>query len=75
MARFVGRENVRERLAPFEGQQGRTSYANGIVRIELPGEAIFVRPPFGLAHEAQYETVRVGPKYAIQSARRRPPRR
>jgi hypothetical protein len=64
MARFVGRENVRKRLAPFEGEQGRTSYANGMVRIELPGEAIVVRPPFGLAHEAQYETVRLAPLFA-----------
>src|SRR5207245_4517816 len=63
MARFVGRENVRKRLAPFEGEQGRTSYANGVVRIELPGEAIVVRPPFGLAHEAQYETVRLAPLF------------
>ena len=40
MVRFVGRENVRKRLAPFEGEQGRTSYANGVVRIELPGAAV-----------------------------------
>ncbi len=59
MARFVGRENVRKRLAPLEGEQGRTSYANGVVRIELPGEAIVVRPPFGLAHEHEYGTVRL----------------
>ncbi len=63
MARFVGRENVRKRLAPFEGEQGRTSYANGMVRIELPDEAIVVRPPFGLAHEAQYETVCLAPLF------------
>ncbi len=61
MARFVGRENVRKRLAPLEGEQGRTSYANGAVRIELPGEAIVVRPPFGLAHEHEYDTVRLTP--------------
>ena len=61
MARFVGRENVRKRLAPLEGEQGRTSYANGVVRIELPGEAIIVRPPFGLAHEHEYATVRLTP--------------
>ena len=61
MARFVGRENVRKRLAPLEGEQGRTSYANGVVRIELPGEAIVVRPPFGLAHEHEYGTVRLAP--------------
>ncbi len=67
MARFVGRENVRKRLAPFEGEQGRTSYANGMVLIELPGEAIVVRPPFGLAHEAQYETVRLAPLFAAMA--------
>ena len=63
MARFVGRENVRKRLAPLEGERGRTSYANGMVLIELPGEEIVVRPPFGLAHDAQYETVRLAPLF------------
>jgi predicted RNA methylase len=61
VARFVGRENVRKRLAPLEGEQGRTSYANGVARIELPGETIVVRPPFGLAHEHEYDTVRLEP--------------
>src|SRR6266511_2303326 len=50
MARFVGRENVRKRLAPLAGEPGRTIYAEGAVRIELPAETIVVRPPFGLAH-------------------------
>jgi hypothetical protein len=61
MARFVGRENVRKRLAPLEGEQGRTSYTNGEVRIVRPGEVIVVRPPFELAHEHEYETVRLAP--------------
>jgi hypothetical protein len=61
MARFVGRDNVRKRLAPLEGAQGRTSYADGAVRIELPGETIVVRPPFGLPHAGEYDTVRLGP--------------
>ena len=61
MARFVGRENVRKRLAPLEGEQGRTSYAQGVARIELAGETIVVRPPFGLPHEHEYDTVRLGP--------------
>jgi Actinobacteria/chloroflexi VLRF1 release factor len=61
MARFVGRENVRKRLAPLEGAQGRTIYANGVVRIELPGEAIVVRPPFELAHEHEYDKVWLAP--------------
>ncbi|MEP6978194.1 MAG: acVLRF1 family peptidyl-tRNA hydrolase [Thermoleophilia bacterium] len=63
MARFVGRENVRKRLAPFEGEQGRTSYTNGVARIELPGESIVVRPPFGLPHEHEYDTVRLAPLF------------
>jgi hypothetical protein len=61
MARFVGRENVRKRLAPLEGEQGRTSYAQGVARIELAGETIVVRPPFGLPHEHEYDTVRLRP--------------
>ena len=61
MARYVGRANVRKRLVPLEGEQGTTSYANGAVRIELPGEVIVVRPPFGLAHEHDYDTVRLKP--------------
>ena len=67
MARFVGRENLRKRLAPLEGEHGRTSYADGAVRIELPGEAIVVRPPFGLAHAQDYETVRLAPLLAALS--------
>jgi hypothetical protein len=61
MSRWVGRENVRKRLAPLEGEQGRTSYADGVARIELPGETIVVRPPFGLPHEQEYDTVRLAP--------------
>ena len=63
MGRFVGRANLQKRLAPFEGEQGRTIYAGGAVRIELPAEALVVRPPFGLAHEAQYDTVRLAPLF------------
>jgi len=59
--RFVGRENVRKRLAPLEGEPGRTTYADGAVRIEAPGELIVVRPAFGLTHEGEYEVVRLGP--------------
>jgi hypothetical protein len=68
MARFVGRENVRKRLAPFEGQPGRTSYAAGAARIELPAEVIVVRPPFGLAHEREYEAVRLAPLFEALAA-------
>jgi Actinobacteria/chloroflexi VLRF1 release factor len=63
VARFVGRENVRKRLAPLEGEPGRTTYADGAVRIEAAGKVIAVRPPFGLAHEGQYEVVRLEPLF------------
>ena len=62
MSRFIGRENLRKRLVPLEGSAGRTAYGDGIVRIEPDeGEALAVRPPFGLAHEARYDEVRVAP--------------
>src|SRR2546430_6658173 len=60
MARFVGRENVRKRLAGL-GSEGRTVYADGAARIESGEEPLVVRPPFGLAHEGSYEHVELGP--------------
>ena len=60
MARFVGRENVRKRLAGL-GSEGRTVYADGAARIESGEETLVVRPPFGLAHEGSYEHVELGP--------------
>jgi peptide subunit release factor 1 (eRF1) len=68
MARFVGRDNVRKRLAPLEGERGRTVYTGGAARIELPGEAIVVRPPFGLAHEHEYDSVRLAPLFEALEA-------
>ncbi len=63
MARFVGRANVRKRLAELEGESGRTVYADGAVRIELPEGVTVVRPPFGLAHEGEYDIVRLAPLF------------
>ena len=63
MARFVGRENIRKRLAPLEGGQGRTIYGAGAARIELPQETVVVRPPFGLEHEGEYDTIRLAPLF------------
>src|SRR3989440_8255578 len=60
MARFVGRENVRKRLAGL-GSEGRTVYADGAARIETGEETLVVRPPFGLAHEGEYDRVELGP--------------
>ena len=63
MARYVGRENVRKRLQPLAAQPGRTVYAGGAARIETADESITVRPPFGLPHEAEYETVELEPLF------------
>ncbi len=64
MRRFVGRENVRKRLAPLEGTPGRTTYADGAATIEAEPESLVVRPPFGLAHEGRYDRVYVEPVLA-----------
>jgi peptide subunit release factor 1 (eRF1) len=63
MARFVGRDNLRKRLEPLEGTPGRTIYAEGAVRMETDDETIVVRPPFGLAHDATYDVVRLQPLF------------
>src|SRR5436190_15656164 len=68
MARFVGRENVRRRLAPLAGEPGRTIYAGGEARIDTAGELIVVRPPFGLAHEGEYDVVQLEPLFEALAA-------
>ena len=68
MPRFVGRENVRKRLAPLSREPGRTTYADGAVRIETAGEVITVRPPFGLAHEGAYQVVELEPLFEALAA-------
>jgi predicted RNA methylase len=60
-ARWIGRENVRKRFQPLEGAPGRTVYASSSVEIESESEAVVVRPPFGLAHEGEYDHVRLSP--------------
>jgi VLRF1 release factor-like protein len=59
--RYVGRANLAKRLAPLEGTPGRTSYREGSARLELVGGTLTVSPPFGLAHEGDYERAVVGP--------------
>jgi hypothetical protein len=63
--RFIGRENLRKRLAPLEGTPGRTTYRGGAVRIEPTDHdtILLVRPPFGLAHKASYDVVRLSPLF------------
>jgi len=63
VARYVGRENVRKRLEPLAGTPGRTTYSQGVARIETAEETITVRPPFGLAHARVYERVELGPLF------------
>jgi peptide subunit release factor 1 (eRF1) len=61
MKRYIGRENVRKRLHTLADENGRTTYAGGVARIETPGEALVVRPAFGLAHEDRYDRVELTP--------------
>jgi Actinobacteria/chloroflexi VLRF1 release factor len=61
MRRAIGRDNVRKRLAPLDGGPGRTVYADGEARIASDAGELVVRPPFGLAHHAEYDRVRVSP--------------
>ena len=60
--RWIGRENVRKRLAPLDGAPGRAVYGGGAAVLEPEdAERLVVRPPFGLDHEREYPVVRVSP--------------
>ena len=59
--RYIGRANLAKRLAPLEGDPGRSLYRDGSARLELVGETITVTPPFGLEHDGEYERVLVEP--------------
>jgi Actinobacteria/chloroflexi VLRF1 release factor len=63
-ARFIGRANVRKRLAPFDGQPGRTSYTEGVARIETESVELAVRPAFGVTHVGEYDHVHLTPLFA-----------
>ena len=63
MPRYIGRENLRKRLEPYQGASGRTTYAGGAVTIELPEETLVVLPAFGLRHEGCYETTELRPLF------------
>ncbi len=62
--RFIGRNNVRKRLEPIDGEPGSTLYADGTVRIESATENLLIRPSFGLAHVGSYDSVCVRPLLA-----------
>jgi Actinobacteria/chloroflexi VLRF1 release factor len=59
--RYVGRANLAKRLAPLEGQAGRVRYQDNCALLEFGGRTLTVTPPFGLAHEGEYEHLDVGP--------------
>jgi hypothetical protein len=59
--RHIGRANVAKRLTRIEGTAGSTVYRDGSCRIEAEWERLELRPPFGLAHEGEYDRVRAGP--------------
>ena len=60
--RFIGRSNVRKLLEPLAGRPGSTVYANGAVEL-VSDRHLLVRPSFGLAHEAAYDTVELEPLF------------
>ena len=68
--RWIGRRNVVLRLAAIDGEPGRCIYAGGEATFEREHEILVVRPAFGMAHEAVYECVRVGP--CVEALEREP---
>jgi hypothetical protein len=59
--RYIGRDNVAKRIRAFSGSPGRALYAGGSARFELDEAVLTVTPPFGLAHEGEYDVLRVDP--------------
>jgi hypothetical protein len=57
--RYVGRANVEKRLTGLDA--ARSLYRAGSVRFELPDGGLTITPPFGLAHEGDYDELVVGP--------------
>lgn len=64
--RYVGRSNIAKRLAHLG--PGRTVYRDGSARFELAELTLTVTPPFGLEHEAEYESIAPEPLLAALAA-------
>jgi VLRF1 release factor-like protein len=62
--RFVGRRNLVARLSALEGAEGTSTYRDGEARFAHAGGTLVVRPPFGLAVEAELAHVHVAPLVA-----------
>jgi hypothetical protein len=52
---------VAKRLRALAGSPGRTLYRDGSARFELDEAVLTITPPFGLAHEGEYDVLRVEP--------------
>jgi hypothetical protein len=66
--RYTGRANLAKRLGPLEDAPGRSVYREGSARLEPADGALTITPPFGLAHEGEYERVVVEPLVAALQA-------
>jgi VLRF1 release factor-like protein len=66
-SRYILRANVRKRFEPLEGREGSSEYHEGIARFAFEQETVTVRPPFGIAHEAEYPFVHVAPLLAAMA--------
>jgi hypothetical protein len=62
--RFVGRRNLVALLAGIDGAEGTSTYGGGEARFAHAGGTLVVRPPFGLALEAELPRIDVAPLVA-----------
>jgi hypothetical protein len=62
--RYVGRRNLVARLARLDGAAGASAYRDGEARFAHADGTLVVRPPFGLALEAEFDEVHVAPLVA-----------
>jgi hypothetical protein len=60
-SRYIGRDNVAKRIRAVSGSPGRAVYGGGSARFELDEAVLTVTPPFSLAHEGEYDVLRVEP--------------
>jgi hypothetical protein len=59
--RYIGRTGLIRRLRAVDGEPGTSLYTGGVATFHRADEVLEVVPPFGLAFEASYDQVRVGP--------------
>ena len=59
--RHIGRAGLIRRLRAIDGEPGASLYTDGEAVFTRADEVLRVAPPFGMAFEATYEQVRVGP--------------